>query len=155
MGAYVASSAAVRDGRAFVGTFGNEVLGVDLAAGAVRWRYKHPKRQFPFYASPAVAPGVVVIGGRDKMVHALDPDTGQALWTFAAGGRVDSSPVIVGDLVFFGAGALIALDLATGREAWRFETGASITASPAVASDRLVIGATDGVLYCFGQGSKD
>lgn len=151
MGTYVAGSAAVHAGRAYVGTFGNEVLGIDLVAGEVLWRYQHPVRKFPFYASPAATNDAVIIGGRDKLVHALDPETGQALWTYPAGSRVDSSPVIAGDRVYFGAGALIALELKSGTEVWRFETGAPITASPAVAAGRLVIGATDGVLYCFGQ----
>ena len=103
------------------------------------------------YASPAATNDAVIIGGRDKLVHALDPETGQALWTYPAGSRVDSSPVIAGDRVYFGAGALVALELKSGTEVWRFETGAPITASPAVAASRLVIGATDGVLYCFGR----
>ena len=150
MGAYVAASAAVAGNRAYVGTFGHEVLAVDLDAGTVAWRSPHPERKFPFYASPAVGANVVVIGGRDKMVHALDTDTGRALWTFKTRTRVDASPVVVGGRVFIGAEALIALDLATGAEVWRFETGADIAASPAVAQGRLVIGATDGAIYCFG-----
>ena len=69
---------------------------------------------------------------------------------------VDMTSVVFGPyctqiLADFGAGALIALELKSGTEVWRFETGAPITASPAVAAGRLVIGATDGVLYCFGQ----
>ena len=151
MGTYVASSAAVLATRAYVGTFGNEVLAVDLKAGVVVWRYQHAVRKFPFYSSPAISEWAAIIGGRDKMVHALDPDNGTPLWTYNAKVRVDSSPVIAGNRVYFGAGALIALDLATGTEVWRFETGASITASPAIAAGRLIIGATDGVIYSFGQ----
>ena len=30
------------------------LLAVDLDAGTVAWRYQHPERKFPFYASPAV-----------------------------------------------------------------------------------------------------
>ena len=154
LGGYVASSAAIHAGRAYLGTFGNEVLGVDLGAGEIRWRYAHAVRKFPFYSSPAVTDQAVVIGGRDKLVHALDPQTGQPLWTFAAGARVDSSPVIAGEYIYVGTRALIALALASGTEVWRFETGAAIAASPAIAADRLVIGATDGVLYCFGKEIK-
>ena len=88
------------------------------------------------------------------MVHALDPDTGMPLWTYNAKARVDSSPVIAGDRVYFGAGALIALNIDTGTEVWRFESGASITASPAIADGHLIIGATDGVIYSFGQKVK-
>lgn len=154
LGGYVASSAAIHAGRAYIGTFGNEVLSIDLDTGAIRWRYAHAVRKFPFYSSPAVTDQAVVIGGRDKLVHALDPQTGQPLWTFAAGARVDSSPVIAGDYIYVGARALIALALASGAEVWRFETGAAIAASPAIAAGRLVIGATDGVLYCFGKEIK-
>ena len=154
LGTYVAASCAVLKGRGYVGTFGNQVLGIDLEEGRILWRYEHGKHQFPFYASAAVDGNVVVVGGRDKMVHALDPKTGEALWTFAAGARVDSSPVLVGDRVFFGSekGVVHALDVVTGKETWRFETGSAVVASPAVADGRLVIGADNGVLYCFGEG---
>ena len=37
LGAYAGASAAIRDGHAYVGTFGNEVLAIDLARRAVRW----------------------------------------------------------------------------------------------------------------------
>ena len=94
MGAYVAASAAVAGNRAYVGTFGNEVLAVDLDAGTVAWRYQHPERKFPFYASPAVGADVVVIGGRDKMVHALDPDTGAEIWRFETGAEIAASPAV-------------------------------------------------------------
>ena len=35
------------------------------------------KRQFPFFASAAITENSVIIGGRDKMVHALSLDTGE------------------------------------------------------------------------------
>ena len=37
-----------------------------------------------------------------KLVHALDPKTGRQLWFFTTKGRVDSSPVVVGDRLFVG-----------------------------------------------------
>ena len=109
-------------------------------------------RQFPFYASAAVTQHVVVVAGRDKMVHGLDPATGDPLWTHNAGVKVDSSPVIVGDRAYFGtaAGVVRAVDLATGDAVWEYETGSAMTGSPAVAGGRLVIGSDSGTLYCFG-----
>ena len=41
------------------------------------WTYRHPQRNFPFYSSAAVSGGRVFVGGRDKLVHALDARTGQ------------------------------------------------------------------------------
>lgn len=150
---YVGASCAIDgDGRAYFGTFGNQVLAVDITTGEVLWRYQHPTRQQPFYASAAVTEQIVAVAGRDQTVHGLDRQTGVARWLFNAGARVDSSPVISGDRLFFGSsqGIVHALDVHSGTEVWRYETGAAIVASAAVADGKLVIGSDDGVLYCFG-----
>ena len=151
IGAYVAASPAISQGVAYFGTYENQVLAVSLA-GERRWAYEHPKRKFPYYSSAAITDGVLVVGGRDKMVHGIDPATGGPLWTHTSGARVDSSPVIVGDRVFVGgsSGDLVALDVRSGEVLWQFETGSSIVASPSLASGRLIIGTEDGDLYCFG-----
>lgn len=147
-----ASSPAVVGDMAYVATYENEVLGINLETRQVAWAYEHEIRKFPFYASAAADDEIVVIGGRDKIVHALDPRTGERKWEWNSGARLDSSPVIVGDRVFLGSkrGPLLALDKATGDPVWEFDTGSAIMASPAVASERLVIGSLDGILYCFG-----
>lgn len=151
-GAYTGASPALVAERAYYGTFEHEVLAVDLVARKVLWRYEPKERQFPFYSSAAVDGGKVVLGGRDKLVHCLEADTGKALWTFATKGRVDSSPVIAGGRVHIGSadGRVYALDLATGKAALEFDAGGPITASPALASGRLVIGTQDGQVFCLG-----
>jgi outer membrane protein assembly factor BamB len=128
------------------------VLKADLKARKLVWRYTHPQRQFPFYSSAAVAGGSVVLGGRDKMVHALDAATGKATWTFATNARVESSPVISAGRVYIGSndGRLYVLDLAKGTKLSEFNAGGPLSASPAVAGGRLVIGSQDGTLYCLG-----
>jgi outer membrane protein assembly factor BamB len=152
LGAYAGASAVVRDETAYVGTFGNEVLGVDLKRRVVRWTYRHPTRNFPFYSSAALAGDRVVVGGRDKMVHCLTRSTGRAVWTFLTRARVESSPLVDGNRVFIGSndGILYELNLATGRKVWEFTAGAALSASPAAAAGVLVIGSQDGVLYGFG-----
>jgi hypothetical protein len=56
-------------------------------------------------------------------VHALDARTGRKLWQFAAGGRVDSPPTVLGSLVIFGStdGWVYCLQAETGELAWRFQ----------------------------------
>ena len=139
--------------RVYCGTYGNEVLGVDLTAGEILWRYEHPVRQFPFFASAAITKSVIIIGGRDKLVHALSSEKGEPQWTYTAKSRIESSPVIVGKRVFFGTtrGMFIALDIDTGELVWEFATGSPIVASPSVADNRIYIGTEDGILYCFGE----
>ena len=139
--------------RAFCGTYGNEVLGIDLTSGDIVWQYENPDRQLPFFSSAAITKNIVVIGGRDKVVHALSPDKGEKIWTFTAKSRIESSPVIVGNRVFFGTtrGVFIGLDIANGEKVWEFEAASSIVASPSVADGKIYIGTEDGILYCFGE----
>jgi outer membrane protein assembly factor BamB len=153
LGAYVGASPAISGNQIYCGTYGSEILAVNLDTGEIAWRYRHSKRKFPFFASAALTEDMVIIGGRDKIVHALSPETGEPLWTYTAKSRIESSAVIVGTRVFFGTtrGTLIALDVSTGESVWEFATGSSIVASPSVANGRLYIGTDDGILYCFGN----
>jgi eukaryotic-like serine/threonine-protein kinase len=153
LGAYTGASAAIFEDHAYVGTFGNEVLGFDFLKHLTQWTYKHPTRNFPFYSSAAVTADRVVLGGRDKLVHCLDRSTGKEVWSFATRARVESSPLISENRVFVGSndGLLYELDLASGRKLWEFTAGAPLSASPAAAQEALVIGSQDGILYCFGN----
>ena len=151
-GAYTGASPVLDGERAYFGTFNYEVLAVDLSARKIVWRYSNPGREFPFYSSAAVIDGRVILGGRDKLVHALDGRSGRAVWTFTTRARIDSSPAIAGGRVYVGSsdGHLYVLDAATGQQQWEFDAGAPITSSPAVAAGRVVVGSQDGRLYCFG-----
>ena len=157
LGDYIAASPATLNHRVYAGTFGNRVLGIDLQSATILWRYENPKIQFPFYASAAVTNDVLIVGGRDKMIHALKPETGDLLWSYPVKSRVDSSPVIVGERVFFGTtgGAIYGLNIHSGEQVWKFVTGASIMASASVGGGKLVIGADNGILYCFGRKGDD
>ncbi len=163
LGAYVGASPAILrtnaesqnrpKSYAYCGTYGNEILGVDLTSGEIAWRYQHPVRQLPFFASAAVTNNIVLIGGRDKMMHALTPEKGEPIWTYTAKTRIESSAVVVGNRVFFGTtrGVFLALDITTGDSVWEFDTASPIVSSPSVADGRIYIGTEDGVLYCFGE----
>ena len=97
--AYVGSSPAVRDGIAYFGPSKTRSSLSTWKAGEVLWEYEHPQRKFPYYSSVAITDDRIVIGGRDKMMHAIDTATGEAIWTYRTRARIDSSPVIVGDRV--------------------------------------------------------
>ena len=102
-GAYTGASPLIDGTRAYFGTFNNEVLAFDLQRRRLLWRYSDPDRRFPFYSSAALANGRIILGGRDKSIHAIDVKTGKAAWTFATRARVDSSPVIVGGRIYVGS----------------------------------------------------
>lgn len=152
MGSVVGASPLVVGDRVYLGTYGNSVVGLNWRKGESLWTYADPDRQFPFMSSAAAFEGLVILGGRDKRVRALDATSGKSVWEFATKGRVDGSPVIVENRVFVGSqdGVLYALDARTGKETWRFEAGSPISASPAVAAGQLIIGTEDGLVYAFG-----
>ena len=153
LGGQTGATAAVADDQVFIGTMqpGN-VQAVNWKKAEVQWIFE-PKRAGEFLSSPAVTDKLVIVGGRDKRVYALDRGKGQPVWEFPAGKRVDASPVVAGERVYVGAldGNLHVLDLATGKEQRKFELGRSILASPAVGEGCLVVGTTDGMLYCLGK----
>lgn len=153
LGTYVGASPAILDNHVFCGTYGSEILSVSLDAGDITWRYQHPELKYPFIASAALTGDEVIIGGRDKMVHALSHNTGDPIWTYTAKSRIESSPIVVGNRVFIGTtrGLFIAIDLSSGESVWEYETGSSIVASPSVSDGRIYIGNEDGILFCFGK----
>lgn len=71
---------------------------------------------------PVAAAGRVFIASRDThSLCALDMETGEAAWTFVAGGRIDSPPTLVNGLVLFGCadGFAYCLRDADGALVWR------------------------------------
>jgi len=58
-------------------------------------------------------------------LHALDADDGKPLWSYTAGGRIDSPPTIHKGLVLFGSadGYVYCLRVSDGRLVWRFRSG--------------------------------
>src|SRR5204863_3318006 len=104
-GSNMGASSAVEGDRAYVGTYGADVFAIDLRAHKVAWSYRDPDREFPYYASPAIAGGRVIIGGRDKAVHAIDAVSGKGVWKFVTRARVDASPAVGGGRVVVGRSA--------------------------------------------------
>ncbi len=152
---YLIASPAIVGDILYVGTYGSEVLAVDWKKKKVAWRYASGNGEFPFHSSAAVTDKLVVVGGRDKLVHAINRETGKKAWTFATRAKVDSSPVVVGERVFIGSndGNLYELGLHDGKERWKHNAGKPISATPAVGEGVLVIGSEsrDGKVFCFGK----
>jgi outer membrane protein assembly factor BamB len=138
----------------YFGTEGATFFCVDWKAIKEVWRWQEKARKLPIRSSAAITPESVIFGGRDKVLHALNPKSGEKLWDFQTKGKIDNSPVVVDQRIFFGSGGgdgrVYAVDLKTGNEVWRYEAGGSFAGSPALADGRLVIASEDGMVYCFG-----
>lgn len=152
---YLIASPAVIGDMLYVGTYASEVVAVDWRKSDVKWRYKAGAGDFPFHSSAAVTDQLVIVGGRDKLVHGIDRSTGEKRWTFTSRAKIDSSPAVIGNRVFIGSndGNLYELGLADGKERWKFNAGKPISAGPAIGEGVLVIGSEsrDGKVYCFGK----
>jgi outer membrane protein assembly factor BamB len=73
--------------------------------------------------APVAAGGRVFVARSDAhSVYALDAESGEVLWRFTAGGRVDSPPTIHKGMVLFGAkdGYVYCLRASDGQLMWRF-----------------------------------
>jgi len=107
--------------------------------------------------SPVIAGGKVYIARVETHeVIALDSDSGKRLWSFRAGGRVDSPPTIHKGRVLFGSadGSVYALRASDGALAWRFRAAPMdqrVMANGQIESVWPLHGSVlirDGVLYC-------
>ncbi len=72
-------------------------------------------------------------------------------WSRDIGGSVDSSPAVVGGVVFVGnsLGQMRALSADDGSGLWQFQASGAVMSSPAVADGLVVFGSVDRFLYAL------
>jgi outer membrane protein assembly factor BamB len=145
------ASPAIAGDRIVVGTDNGVVLCFSPDGSKRLWSYEGVENQASIGSSPAVGDGVVVVGAKDRQVHALDLATGTRKWVYPTRGDVDSSPAISGGRVYVGSRdkKLYVLDLQTGKHLGEFDAGHPIAASPAVGEGVVVIGDVAGNVYCL------
>lgn len=154
IGVQTGNAPAISGDRAYFGTLGAGVLGIDWnkKEPEIAWTYTAGRRKQEYKSSAALSDGLVILGCNDRQLRGITMADGKEAWSFPAKGNIESSPVVVGSRAFVGSsdGRIYAVEVKTGELSWEYETGSEVVASPAVASGRLVIGDVDGYLYCFG-----
>jgi outer membrane protein assembly factor BamB len=140
LGGLVEFPAVVSDGIAYVTNMRGTVRALDMRDGSVLWRHDTPNGKMA--ASPAVFGDSLVVHGMDGHVWVLSRSDGRLLWHHTVGSPVESSPIVLRGVDYFGAwnGTVTALDLRTHRVRWRRSFGCKITSSAAYASGTLYIG---------------
>ena len=139
-------SAAIRNAAVIVGSrliYSNTagvVQAVDLGDGRKRWQFdaKAPATE------PALVEGKIIVGARDSMLYALDPDDGHALWSqYWWGSWVESPAVGSHGLAYIGSGDLnrvLGVDPADGRNVWRSDVGGWVLQRPLVTARNIYVG---------------
>ncbi|HOB73756.1 MAG TPA: PQQ-binding-like beta-propeller repeat protein [Phycisphaerae bacterium] len=123
--------------------------------------------------TPAIGEYIVCVGSAEvnldgktlgAAMHGFDKATGKLKWRFPIGkdlassipyrrdaATITSSPVIVGDVVYFGAsdGYFYALDAREGALLWKYWFGLPIASTPAISGNTIIVATWDGTIYAL------
>lgn len=149
LGGLVEFPAVVDDGVAYVGNRSATIAAVSMRFGTVLWRHATPRSLMA--SSPAVWGDDLVYHSMSGDVIVLARSNGHELWRYHAGSPIESSPVVLDGVDYFGTwdGRVLALDLRTHRVRWTRSLGAKITSSASLAGGRVFIGDYAGRLWAL------
>lgn len=107
--------------------------------------------------SDALDPPQMFRGGPDHtgVYRSATPALADVAWKFKTGGRVISSPVVAGDMVFVGSsdGRIYAIDRQGGTQRWVFATKGPVHSSPAYRDGVVFALSVDGNMYAIDAAS--
>jgi outer membrane protein assembly factor BamB len=126
---------------------------LDRETGEVLWTFHDGKKMKPVYSSPVLVDGRLYVGEgyhQDQFckIYCLDPEKGEKVWEFGTYSHTESTPAVVGDRLYSGAGddGLYCLSADKGEKVWQFPSF-HIDAPPQVAQGRVYAGCGIGDLY--------
>jgi eukaryotic-like serine/threonine-protein kinase len=131
---------------------GPYVYAVNLQTGAQVWRYPEKASPAnPFYAVPVLTSDntQLIVGGFDKKLYSLNPQTGQSIWQFTgAHDRWIGGALVVNDMVYAPSADynLYALNL-RGELQWTFNADQSIWGAPVSDGKNIYFGTLGRKVY--------
>jgi outer membrane protein assembly factor BamB len=142
-----ATSPAVANGIAYVGSGNSTLDALDAVTGAKLWEFDANLGT----GAPSVANGRVFFSSDDGTFYGLNAITGAQIWSFFTGVEFGGSPAIAGDKVYVGSsnGSLYSFNSLTGTLIWTFATSSGIQSSPAVADGVIYVTSTDSTVYAL------
>ncbi|MCI4566409.1 outer membrane protein assembly factor BamB [Lysobacter sp. CFH 32150] len=115
---------AIADGHVYAAAIEGGVRAFDLQTGKPLWHYdpkkEKDKPELRLSGGPGAGEGLVVVGGLDGEVIALDASNGAEKWRGKVNNEVIAAPVIGNGMVFVRSndGRLTAFDAASGERRW-------------------------------------
>lgn len=138
LGAEIKGTVAAYEGLGYVGSWDRRLHCIDLSDGSEVWTFDTGRSNM---SNPAVDPdaGVVYTGSDSGSVWALDPETGEQLWSADVGGRVIGALSVTAETVLAGSydSHLYALDRTTGERRWRVANRGRVTSGAVPVDGRL------------------
>ncbi len=88
---------------------------------------------------------------RTGVFESSAPENNSLLWSYDSGDAIESSPVVVGNRIYFGSenGNVYCLDASSGDEIWNFTTNNEVDSTPTVIDGVVYVGSTDRKLYAL------
>ncbi len=126
--------------------------GLDMQTGETRWQIERPRKAN--WTSPSIsADGKSVLLQSTAGVSAIDPATGQELWTYSEGASSTPTLVVSGDVAYVPSNGITALRPSDSSSKqpeilWKEGSLSPSTASPVVANNQLFVVNRGGVLTC-------
>jgi outer membrane protein assembly factor BamB len=170
-GSPVHSSPAIAGDTLYFVTRKSVLIALDAKRGKLRWSvttgadapwpWGHESGDF-YISSPVLANDLVLFGGGDGTLYAVDAARGAIRWKALTGDRIRATPAVADGGVYVGnaRGRLYRFELATGRKEWTFDTAGAaldsgkfgwdrttLQSSPAVADGVVYVGSRDGSFY--------
>lgn len=128
----------------FLRSKAGEIRVFQLRDGAPAWK---ARRRGGAATALALHDGMVIYGGREDSVYALDTRNGEEKWQFKTQ-RPCLSPIIADSIVYISCSdrKLYALEVSTGREKWRYDNKKATPPPPTFADGTMYMLGMDGIL---------
>lgn len=110
------------------------------------WKFQTGGR---IYGSSVLADQLLITGGADSFLYALNPRTGQLVWKKKFDAPFFAGPIVHNGVLYVGTGKgdLVAIDPGSGRERWKIPTGDVVEYIPCTDEQSLFFGNNRGDFY--------
>jgi outer membrane protein assembly factor BamB len=149
LGSYIEYPPAYCGGILYVNTFRGKTVALNSHNGHVIWQRLGGHKP----STPAIAGPRLIVTSTNGTVTAYNRFNGRRLWRLKIAAKVESSPVAVKRLVYFGAtdGRLFAVYVRTGRIKWAYNTGGRINSSPSILGNRIYVSTYAGSIWSLNR----
>ena len=144
-GGSIATKPVVHNGVVYFGCNDHNFYAVDAGTGKELWRFG-TNGPVGVWGSASIWRNRIMFSSFDGNVYCLSLD-GRLLWKFGTGGEITATPVVHGDVVYFGSRdrKMYAVSAETGEEVWRLPLDEEFSGSILLYEGSLYFGARDGV----------